>query len=253
MALSPELTPRQKFVVAISNALERGRTPLLIVIGAAIVVVIVFAIYTQIAGARADKAAGLAAAIQTNFSSWSSETDKTKKADLQKTLTGEIDAVVKKYPRSYGAQRALFIRADMAYEEKDWKNAITDYQLVAKRFAASYLAPVCLANAAAAAEQAGDKKQAIALDQQILDFKGLTPEIPRALFSLGRLSEETDNTKEAQIYYNQLVNTYPSSGWTNLARDRIIYLAAKASAAGSPQTKVPATQGAAKSSSSSGN
>jgi tetratricopeptide (TPR) repeat protein len=253
MALSPELTPRQKFVNTVSNALERGRTPLLIVIGAAIVIVIVFAIYTQIAGARADKAAGLAATIQTDFSSWGSETDKTKKADLQKTLTSEIDGVVKKFPRSYGAQRALFIRADMAYEEKDWKNAVADYELVAKRFPSSYLAPVCLANAAAASEQLGDQKQAIALNKQILDFKGLTPELPRALFSLGRLSEEIDNTKDAATYYNQLINTYPSSGWTNLARDRIIYLAAKASVAGSPQTSAPATQGAAKSTSSTGN
>jgi TolA-binding protein len=203
------------------------------VLGGAIVVVIAFAIYSQVSNARAEKAAGLAATLQTDYSTWTSETDAKKKDALHKSLIAQIDTILKKYPRSYGAQRALFIRADIAFHDKNWKVAETTYAELASRFPSSYLAPVSLINAAAAAENAKDIKQAIALDKKVLNYKGIVaPEVPEALFSLGRLYETSGDTKEAKTYYNELINNYPSSGWTNLAQDRIIYLAAKANPSG---------------------
>ena len=74
-------------------------------------------------------------------------------------------------------------------------------------------------------EEGGDYAKAIQTYVQIVElYNDVSPEIAHVFFSLGRLNE-THGTKEAAIeYYNRIVDEYPSSGWTNLAQDRIIYL-----------------------------
>lgn len=225
MAQSSDLTPRQRVTAAIASALQRWRMLLIILLGAAIVFIIGYGVYTQIATNRANTATREAEQVQTQFDSWSSESDQAKKDEIAKTITVQSDAILKKYPHSYAAQRVLLIRGDMAYASKDWANAAQAYTTLADRFPTSYLAPLALQNAAAAIENKGDQKAAIELDKRIIQYKGLTASIPQALFSLGRLYEATADPKNAQIYYNRLIDQYPSSGWTNLARDRIIALA----------------------------
>ena len=44
------------------------------------------------------------------------------------------------------------------------------------------------------------------------------------IFALGRLHESTEDTDSARSYYERLIDEYPASGWTNLARSRIITL-----------------------------
>jgi TolA-binding protein len=58
----------------------------------------------------------------------------------------------------------------------------------------------------------------------VSDYADSSAEVPRALFSLGRISEVEDAIADASDYYNRLVDDYPTSSWTNLARDRIITL-----------------------------
>ena len=217
---------------ALSEGLKRARIPLIVIVAVGIAFVIGYTIYSEVNTKRTEKATALAEAVQTDFSNWKSESNTQKKQQLAKTINTQIDNILKHYPRTYAAQRALFVRADLAYDDKNWKTAISSYEELASRFPNSYLAPLSLVNAAAAAEEAGNPKKAIELDKQVLNFKGLVPEIPGTIFALGRLYEGQGNTKEADVYYNMLVNSYPSSGWTNLARDRIIFLAAQKEATG---------------------
>ena len=79
--------------------------------------------------------------------------------------------------------------------------------------------------AAVAAENAGDPERALELHRRIVDDHGdENPEVPRALFSIGRILEQQDEVADAAEAYRQLVDDYPASSWTNLARNRIITL-----------------------------
>ena len=53
----------------------------------------------------------------------------------------------------------------------------------------------------------------------------LYPDTPRAYFSLGRALETLGKPDEAVTAYNAGIDRFPDSNWTNLGRDRIIYLA----------------------------
>jgi len=224
MAHSPESSPRQRIVSAITSILQQGRYIILGTVIAALAVVILYAIYTEVATKRAETATREVEAIQKTYENWSTETDASKKAGMEKAIVVQTDVILKKYPRTYAAQRSLLIRGDLAYANKDWKNAVSFYTRLADRFPGSYLAVVALTDGAAANEQQGDAAGAIALDKRILSYKGLAPEIPSAIFALGRLYEEQSDKKNAQLYYNKLIDQYPDSGWTKLARDRIIAL-----------------------------
>lgn len=227
MAQPSDLPFRERIAAGLSEGLRRARTPLIIIVAVGVAFVIGYTIYSEVNKKRVDRATALAATVQTDFSNWQNATAAKKKQQLETKLSAGITNILKDYPGTYAAQRALFLRADLAYHKKEWKQAQTAYEQLAKQFPQSYLAPLSLTNAAAAAEESGNPKKAIALDKQILTFKGIVPEIPRAIFSLGRLYEGQGDLKQADTYYKKLVSSYPSSGWTSLARDRMIYLAAK--------------------------
>jgi tetratricopeptide (TPR) repeat protein len=226
MAQSSETPLRHRIAAALSAGLERARIPLIVIVAVGVLFIVGYTIYSQVHSKHVEKATTLAESIQTEYSNWQSASDTKKQAEIEKQINTQIDTILKDYPGTYAAQRALFVRADLAYEKKDWKNAESTYEQLATKYPDSYLAAVSLVNAAASAEENGDPKKAIELNKRVLELKGLVPEIPRAIFSLGRLYEGQGDFKQADTYYNKLVDSYPSSGWTNLARDRIIYLAA---------------------------
>lgn len=257
MAQSSDTPLRHRIASALSTGLQRARTPLIIVLAVGVAFIIGYTIWSEVSSKRIQKATALAEKVQTEFSNWQSESNAKKKAEIEKQMTTNIDTILKVYPGTYAAQRALFIQADLAYHKKEWKKAESSYEQLANKFPQSYLAAISLANAAAAAENNGDPKKAIELDKRILTYKGLAPEVPGTIFELGRLYEGQGDLKEAQTYYKKLVDSYPSSGWTNLARDRIIYLAAKEGSTplklnGQPSSSSQTGAGQSKSSTPSG-
>lgn len=232
MAQTSETPLRHRIADALSTGLQKARIPLLVIVAAGVVFIVAYTIYSEVNSKRIEKATALAETLQTDYSSWQNANDSKTKTKLEAQIAGEVQKILKDYPRTYAAQRALFVQAGLAFDKKEWKKSENSYEELANRFPSSYLATISLANAAAAAEENGDPKKAIELDKRVLQAKGLAPEIPRAIFALGRLYEGQGNDKEANTYYNKLVDSYPSSGWTNLARDRIIFLAAKQGTAG---------------------
>ena len=63
------------------------------------------------------------------YDKWQAETDATKKAALEKDLLGPArNAVISRYPRQYGGQRGLFIRAELNYAKKAWDAALEGLQ-----------------------------------------------------------------------------------------------------------------------------
>lgn len=218
--------PNEKRTVVdrLSHALHGMRFVLWgIVIAAAVLTVGWFA-WSEVNKRVADQATRGAEAAQEAYESWQGESDAEKKQTAEKELTDQLSELIRKYPRQYGGQRALFMRAEISFEKKAWEEAGKDYLELAKAFPRSYLASVSLFNAAVCAEEKGDADGALKAYERILAEKPDSSFVPHALFSIGRIQEQKNAPEEAKKAYDRLENEFPDSGWTNYAKNRIIEL-----------------------------
>ncbi len=223
-AVRPRPAEKRRFVDVFSHAVHQLRFVLWGVLIAVAVLLVAWFVWGAVNQRRATEAAQKAEAAQTVYASWSSETDATKKAGLEKQLLADLDGIINSFPRQYGAQRALLLRADLRYELKDWARAEADYRDLAKRSPKSYLAPIALYNAAVCLEGEGKAADAKALYERIaLDWKE-DAIAPRALFDAGRLAEAAGDWTAAQQHYEQIDAQWPTSQWDALAKNRLIAL-----------------------------
>lgn len=147
-----------------------------------------------------------------------------EKAKLENTILTELDAIIDAYPRYYAAVRAYDVKAEIAFEKKEYGTAAELWNTLAIKYPKSHLAPIALMSAAVCKEEAGDLEGALK-DLKEVDsiYAKSFPEIPHVLFSMGRILETKGSSSEASVYYNRLIDEYPSSSWTKLARNRLIY------------------------------
>ncbi len=225
MAHTQEMTTKQKILNSFSAFLQKNRILLIVIFAVILAFVIGFAIYTEVSKNISENSALQAENLQSEYQSWKGETDTTKKSELEKKLNALMEETLKKHPNSYGAQRALFISGEMAFEQKFFDKAAESFKKLGESFPRSYLAPVALFNAAVAYEEGGNADEAIAQYAKLVEkFEKTAPQIPHALFSLGRLYEEKNDFAKASEWYDKLIDNFSASSWTNLAKDRIIYL-----------------------------
>lgn len=123
----------------------------------------------------------------------------------------------------YPGSRAHALIAGIHGDKKEWAEAEQSWREAAKKAGKSYLAPVTLFNAAAAAEEQGKIPEAIALYAECLTMSDSFPASPRAQFAIGRLEEQQGNKENALEAYQTLRTKWPSDTlWRNLAQSRII-------------------------------
>ncbi len=194
-----------------------------ILILAAVFLVAYFA-YAEVNRRLASGATAAAEEVQDLFDKWSTEANADKKAGMENDLLEKTDRLLARYPRQYGGERGLFIRASVRFDKKAWEDAAKDYQDLATRFPRSYLAPLALFDAAVSLEEKGDRDGAQKLYLKIVsDHKG-SAVVPRAVFGAARLDEEKGAFEDARKRYESLDADHPQSGWTKLAKNRIIAL-----------------------------
>ncbi|SIP99991.1 hypothetical protein SAMN05920897_102155 [Alkalispirochaeta americana] len=175
----------------------------------------------QIHHNRQEQATRQAEEITEAWISWQQERDDQAEREIREA----IEAVRSSYPRSYGALRALHVLMLMEWELEQFSEARKTGLMLADGFPRSHLAGAALASAAAAAEEEGDLEEAKAILLRIARGEGApSAETARALFNLGRLSEELKTYDDALDFYNQLAGEHPESNWTKLAKNRIIWL-----------------------------
>ncbi len=191
---------------------------------AAVAFLIVYFAWSEVNRRRAYQSTAAAEEVQDLFDKWSAESSADKKAALEKDLLEKAGLVVARYPRQYGGERSLFIRAGVLFDKKQWDDAARDYQALAARFPQSYLAPVALFDAGASLEEKGDRDAAQGLYMKVVSgYKG-SAVVPRALFGAARIDEEKGAFEEARKKYDSLDADHPQSGWTKLAKNRMIAL-----------------------------
>ncbi len=166
--------------------------------------------------------------IQDQYSTYLSTTDTAKKAELKKKITGQLTSIIEKGVKTYPLERALFIQGNLYYKDKEWVKSAESFVKLSNLFPKSYLSAVALIDSAAAYEENNSIDKAMESYQRVVDrYSDMSPDIPSALFSIGRLYEAKKDTKSALKTYNSLIDRFPASNWTNLARSRIIYLETK--------------------------
>jgi TolA-binding protein len=220
----PEQPLRHRISSFLAATVSRFRIILLVVLIAAAAFMVGYFIYTEISRKLATDSTVLAEGVQNLYDTWHTESDAAKKASLEKQLMDQLQVLIGRYPRQYGGERGLFIRASIYYQDKAWDNAQKDYQTLARRFSASYLAPISLFNAGVCAEEKGDADAALKLYASISQTYQDSPVAPRALFNAGRLDEQKGSFEDARKMYDQIDSLYPSSTWDKLAKNREIEL-----------------------------
>jgi tetratricopeptide (TPR) repeat protein len=208
----------------LSNFLSRHRTTLIAFVIVIAVAVVALFVVLQITTNRTEQSLVLVEDLQSQYGEWL-RLEPGERTSAFESLVSDITELADTYPRTYAAQRAIYIHARALSELERWAEASEQYLDLADRFPEVYLAPISLTQAAVATENANEPELALDILHRLLDeYDSESGEIPRALFSIGRINEGLDNIAEAAESYNRLIDDYPASSWTNLARDRIISL-----------------------------
>ena len=233
MAKSHQHEPsrKDKFLESFSQFLYKNRVILITVFSVIIAGLITLAVVVSIHRSNAEKAAGRTEQLQETYSEWfqiSEEEEGEKKEEVKESILTEAQDIAESFPKTFAAQRSLFIAAELNSIEEDWEPSAEGYSRLAEEYPESYLAPLALAAASAAYENAGMPEKALEAARNIVDDYGDTSlEAPHAWFTVGRLLEQSGDITGALEAYRELVGNFPESSWTKLAQDRIIVLEKK--------------------------
>lgn len=220
----PPVPMRRRINNFLAHAVSRFRIALLVILIAAAALLIGYVVYHEVSKKLVADSTLMAENVQTQFDTWQSESDAAKKAGLEKDLFDQLDRLISRYPRQYGGQRGLFLRAGANYAKKAWDAALQDYQTLAARFPKSYLAPISLFDAAVCYEEKGDTDNALKLYVKASGSYKDSTVAPRALFDSGRLYEAKSDWTNAQKAYQSMDGLYTQSMWTRLAKNRLVEL-----------------------------
>jgi tetratricopeptide (TPR) repeat protein len=215
---------RRRISNFLAHTVDRFRIALWVVLIAAAAFLVGYLVYSEVNKRIVYDSTMMAEGAQNLYDTWQAESDATKKAALEKDLVERLGKLIDQYPRHYGGQRGLFLRAELNYGKKAWDAALNDYESLAARFPKGYLAPISLFNAAICYEEKGDKDTAQKLYTRAYgDYKDSTV-AARAIFNAGRIDEEKGAWADAQKIYEQMDSLYSQSVWTKLAKNRIVEL-----------------------------
>ena len=217
-----ENQPKKRIGLRIAAWIQKFKKILIIVSAGILAVVIIIGLVNYFGSSKNQKANALLTQFEQVYFEWSSVEDSAKEQKAS-DLSALFEDIEKNYKSTYAYQRALFLMGDHYYYTEEWDKCIEAYENTASLFPDSYLAPISLFNAAAAKEEKGDSDGALENYLSLSDDYHNNPLAPRSMFSAGRLKESASKD-EAITQYNLLLENYPQSNWTNLARNRIIEL-----------------------------
>ena len=151
------------------------------------------------------------------------EINETSKEEEVQTLVDELKTFASGNG-SYAGAQGYALLGNIYGDKKSWAEAEESWTNAARKAAKTYLAPVSLFNAAAAAEEQGSIEQAIRLYTECIGYPDFSA-VSRAQFAIGRLEESLNNYEAAITAYQGVVNNGQNDqDWVNLAQSRIIFL-----------------------------
>ncbi len=220
-------TKKTNTVKKLSNVIYKLRFILLGIAVCILLFLFGYIFLTNINNDRTSKGTLVIENIQKDYDQWLlNDNDEEKKQKAEKILS-DLDEVITGYCGLYPELRALMIKGNLYYEEKDWDSSIAAYSKIVKKFPKKYMAPLALMKISSAYEEKKDIDTAIEQYTRLYeDYNHSFPDTPRVLFSIGRLYEEKKDIDSAIKAYEKIENL-TDNDWTKLAASRIIELKRK--------------------------
>ena len=227
---------KEAFIDALSSFIQRRRKIILILILIVVAALVVLVIALQVRKGRQEASFVQIEEVQKKFAEWlqikdeaegegAAEVALTQANSLEEEVLRGAREVIAEYGDLHSGSRATDITASVLYRNKEFGKAAETWTALADSPTAGYLAPFALCNAAAAWEEAGKPEAAAeAFGAVLARFSASFPDIPRVLFSLGRIAEDREAYDEAKVFYDRVIDEHPGSNWTKLAYNRIIFL-----------------------------
>ncbi len=212
------------FAERISHFVEKYRT-IVIVFSLLIVAVVTFLFVNDLNTQNLNMQTSVAIEkIEQTYSEW-----EIAEEGVKATSEAGLIVVLDEAAQKDGAlkQFALYYKARYSFQKKLFNEAYDLFLQSASVLEASFLSPSAVYLAAVSAENANEIEKAKALYNQISSGDSeKNTFVPRALFSMGRILESEKKYKEAESFYQQVVDKFNVSNWTKLAKNRIIFLKA---------------------------
>ncbi len=222
-----EIKGKQKLINSLNNFLLKNSKILIIILILLIITIISIAVTGTYKSGKNEESALAIEKIQTEYSELQSEKNGELSDDDINSIITSLDSVIEKFPSYYAEQRALFMKGDVYFTQKNYEKAFESFKAYSDKYTDTYLSPIALFNSGVCSEELDNLTQAIDIYESLLKkYRKSYPDIPGIIFSIARLYETTENYVKAHENYTELVDNYKNSGWTNFARDRIIYLKA---------------------------
>jgi len=205
----------------INDFIQRNRKSIFIILGTIVVLFLGVISYFIISDNINKKATAKLDELNDRYAAIKFFEDEDYYTEEVETLISDMTEFASKN-RGFPASRVWSFTASIYSGRKEWIKAEETWLKSASEGNKTYLGPIALFNAAAAAEELGKYEDAIELLEKCLKHKFEFPAAPRAQFSIGRLYEQQENpTAALEAYRAVLINWPQMPVWQHLARSRI--------------------------------
>lgn len=209
----------------VASKITAGKTILVAVLVAAVVVIAGFAICSTVVSKGNKK--GLTALDSISYtltkdSAGLSEND--LEARRQNALTS-LAAYTKK--SGVVGVRANMLAGEITYSQKNYESASSYWEKAANKAKNTYTAPLCWYNAAVAYEDMNNLDKAESCYEKAANAKDFV-QVTHAKFSLGRVREAKGDKEGAVKAYKDLTDSSSNDSFANLAKSRLIALESEA-------------------------
>ncbi len=208
------------FSQALSAFFMAKRKILIAAVAAVFALVIVLVIVTVLRQSSMEKAYQRISDLMEEWSELS--TNGLPDATREEEIIASLEDVASSNMRNFAGVRAALSAAEIYYSKEDWEAAKSFYEAAAisnKYYTTGY----ALYNAAVCSEELGLLDEASSLFERAENCSNF-PQKARCRFNIARIQEQSEGAEAAIESYRMMVDLYPSSQWTDLARSRIIAL-----------------------------
>ena len=227
MKKDKKLTSSEK-IAARTESFFAKNARLLAIIGIIIVVIcVVIAVVSVTSNSSRDKIATATYDLEQDYYNLLIMDDTTDEYDAAVNgFIASADSIIAEAKTGdYASLKAKYLLGLYYYDIDEWSNALSCFEQVVNEGGSTYLVSLSMMNAAASAENAGDKDTALSYYNRVWDtYAAEAPESPKALFNAARIYEQTGDTELAVATYSQLRDEFTSSEYAALAEARLLVL-----------------------------
>jgi len=216
-----------QFSQRITDFVQSNRKPIFVSAAAVVIILIGIMVALMVTDMLRGRAIAAVEELGTRYEdlrdliSWGDDEDTGQELDV---LLADLRYFASRNS-GYAGGRAWSMLGSIYGRKGEWAEAEAAWLSAARVTSRSYMAPIALFNAAAAAEEQGRLEEAISHYAASISAPAGFFAAPRAQFSIGRILESRGDYDAALQAYRDVIFGWPhDTVWTNLANSRIIAL-----------------------------